>query len=56
MQRIIGVYRAWKEDLMARRRIVDAFVVEAESYDDAVALASGCPRRWPASWTTTAWP
>jgi hypothetical protein len=78
MQRIIGVYRAWKEDRMARGQIVDAmklrdeggrrmvrrsgklvvtdgpytevkdivggvFVVEAQSYDEAVALASGCP-------------
>ncbi len=77
MQRIIGVYRAWKEDLMAKGRIVDAMklrdeggrrmvrrsgklvvtdgpytevkdivggvFVEAESYDDAVVLATGCP-------------
>lgn len=78
MQRIIQVYRAWKEGLMAKGRITDAFklrdeggrrivhragkmvvtdgpftegkdvvggifVVEADSYDDAVALATGCP-------------
>ena len=78
MQRIIQVYRAWKEGLMAQGRITDAmklrdeggrrvvrrsgelvvtdgpylevkdvvggvFVVDADSYDHAVELASGCP-------------